>query len=153
MLKLWPLEQITGVLAGFTLGSHCWKIFATNLISSREYRLWYQFYGPDRAAWGSVKIRSLWAPNCVIFAWSILADTHSTHLIELLKCNMYTGCFRRTLPFFGRAFLVLNYASVTEHTFIRSLKRYGQNGEVNLREWELIQIYRLPNTYWNRRYL
>jgi len=30
---------------------------------------------------------------------------------------MYTGCFRRNPPYFGRMFIMLIYTDITEHTY------------------------------------
>jgi len=47
---------------------------------------------------------------------------HLCHLTEVqpyLK-NIYTGCPRRNVKYFGRVFLMLNYTDITQNTYIQS---------------------------------
>jgi len=118
----------------------------------------------------------------VTFEWHVLTDMENTYLsywsvrcIQVkcemytgevwdvyrwsvrciqVKCEMYTGCFWRAVPFFGRAFLPCVKLHECNRTHLYpKLKLYGHNGTVNVKEWELLHIYLLPNTYTNRRHL
>jgi hypothetical protein len=39
---------------------------------------------------------------------------------NLNNCDIYTGCPRRNVQYFGRVFLMLNYTDITQNTYIRS---------------------------------
>ena len=42
-------------------------------------------------------------------------------VFNLLKPNdIYTGCPRRNVKYFGRVFLMLNYTDITQNTYIQS---------------------------------
>ena len=45
--------------------------------------------------------------------------THTYIQIDIY-INIYTGCNRRNGPDFGRVFLVLYYADITQNTYIQS---------------------------------
>ena len=43
------------------------------------------------------------------------------HCLEAdVVCNVYTECYRRNGPNFGRVFLMLNYTDITQNTYIQS---------------------------------
>ena len=39
---------------------------------------------------------------------------------EIFTQNLYTGCPRRNVKYFGRVFLMLNYTDITQNTYIQS---------------------------------
>ena len=40
--------------------------------------------------------------------------------LEKAVCEIYTGCFRRNVPDFGRIFFTLKYTDITQNTYIQS---------------------------------
>ena len=52
------------------------------------------------------------------------AETVSFYLLHnvsaLPNVGPYTGCPRRNVKYFGRVFLMLNYADITQNTYIQS---------------------------------
>ena len=53
---------------------------------------------------------------------------------------IYTKCFRGTLPYFGRAFLRLNYIDITKLNLYPNLNCYGDNGEKFYKVAAVIQM-------------
>jgi len=42
---------------------------------------------------------------------------------------------------------MLNYTDITQNTYIQKLNGYGDNGQRNLKVWQLLHTYWLPNTH------
>jgi hypothetical protein len=62
---------------------------------------------------------------------------------DILQGEYYTGCPRRNVPNFGRAFLMLKYTDITQNTYIQSLTVT----QIMAREkWGLLSV---PNTATN----
>jgi hypothetical protein len=40
---------------------------------------------------------------------------------QKLKLNIYIGCPRRNLPYFGRVFLMLKYTDIIQSTYVQSI--------------------------------
>ena len=57
----------------------------------------------------------------------------------------YIGCPRRNVPDFGKVFLMLKYTDKTQNTYVQ----IWDNGQRNLKLWQLLHTYWLPNSYWN----
>jgi len=56
-----------------------------------------------------VYVKAVNVPNCLLI-----------HLYIWIFTWIYTGCPRRNVKYFGRAFLMLNYTDITENTYIQS---------------------------------
>jgi hypothetical protein len=41
-----------------------------------------------------------------------------------MQLNAYAGCPRRNVPDFGRVFLMLKYADITQNTYVQSRMQY-----------------------------
>jgi hypothetical protein len=41
-------------------------------------------------------------------------------ILRRINGAIYTGCPRRNVQYFGRVFLMLNYADITQNTYIQS---------------------------------
>ena len=50
----------------------------------------------------------------------IIISHHLCPWWQLLWCLPYTGCPRRNVPDFGRVFLMLKYADITQNTYVQS---------------------------------
>ena len=57
---------------------------------------------------------------CVCVYLYIYIYTHIyTYIYSVCVC-VYTGCPRRNAPDFGRVFLMLKYADITQNTYVQS---------------------------------
>jgi len=92
-----------------------------------------------------------WAENLVPTAiWSRIIQpvvSHYTDWATQLNSKFikrYAGCIRRNLLYFGRMFLKLNYISVTKHSWQWTV---AEVMEVIFKEWDLLNMYWVPDTY------
>jgi len=73
---------------------------------------------------GQTFLISLYYPTHVLrnTGWGIsrLTPLHPTNGMSYAPGSQYTGCHRRNGPNFGRVFLVLNYADITQNTHVQS---------------------------------
>ena len=94
-------------------------IFLTDFLGRLQYHILQTFIqwepscnvqteGQTWQSW-KVHITTMW--TCLqVYEWVIISKT----------CFIYTGCYRRNGPNFGRVFLMLNYTDITQNTYVPS---------------------------------
>jgi len=103
-------------------------VWSRNLVNEEALALWGLFYKKKKVTW------SFWALNessegsrCIKTAFStswlmynFCDREHWTYFhCPLIYFPCYTGCPRRNVRDFGRVFLMLNYADITQNTYIQ----------------------------------
>ena len=53
-------------------------------------------------------------------SWRLEKAAYSLRVLTFRSLTTYTGCPRRNVPHFGRAFLMLKYTDITQNTYVQS---------------------------------
>ena len=105
---LWSSEiNLPRSAADITRCSHSdYRPYATSYYSNEKFVL---------SEWNSADLEK----HIIIFI-IIIVIIIETKFETFVETNLYTGCPRRNVPNFGRAFLMLNYTDITQNTYVQS---------------------------------